>query len=496
MVSQMVNYLGAKASASGWIEQSALSDPQQGMGILLRQSRGQYVCTPEQIDDQLLVAVQRLNVGVALTMRPSMLESILNTLSPGQTILRMKDGSQLQIVPSVAHINLSSVKKFQYCCLVRQERMVLVWQDQINQILSHASRVEEKLLAYVWGDFSIPSMHSHPASAATSVFRESIMSVPASQMDEKLPGSAFETTSIEQLDKDEVERPESLDRPVMLHSAIFVGLGVLLGILLVFGVSVGGLISEVFMDGSYTRLALLLTAPLLMFAGMFFFQVIFANLWQIFGPISGSKTNSRFYSCIKPSLRQAYASGFNPPHITIQMPVYKEGLEGVIMPTVKSLQAAISHYESHGGSASIFINDDGLRLLDEEEAQRRMDFYHDNNIGWVARPKHNGEEGYIRKGKFKKASNMNFALNISQKVEEYLQQFVAARSQTSSYTRQYVDEQDLENMYEEALARVLEENPNARAAGNIRMGEFILIVDSDTRVVSASFHAAPHQNPH
>ena len=33
------------------------------------------------------------------------------------------------------------------------------------------------------------------------------------------------------------------------------------------------------------------------------------------------------------------------------------------------------------GSASIFINDDGMRAIPEEEAQRRLDFYHDNNIG-------------------------------------------------------------------------------------------------------------------
>ena len=313
--------------------------------------------------------------------------------------------------------------------------------------------------------------------------------------------SQFDNHSFEELDKGgDVDKPESLDRPVIWHSAIFVGLGIMLGIILVFGVSVGGLVSEVVMDGDFSRLGLLVTAPLLLFAGLFFFQVIFANLWQVFGPIGGSKTNSRFYSCVKPSLRQAYNKGFNPPHITIQMPVYKEGLEGVIIPTVRSLQSAISFYESHGGSASIFINDDGMRVISEEEAQIRRDFYHDNNIGllhpflhvrppanhetgWVARPKHN-HEGYVRKGKFKKASNMNFALNISQKVEAYLQQAVAAKSATGTFAREYVDEQELEAMYEESLARVLKEEPNARAAGNIRMGEFILIVDSDTRVVS------------
>jgi len=297
---------------------------------------------------------------------------------------------------------------------------------------------------------------------------------------EKPPGSTFDNSSTESLDKDEVEKPESLDRPVMIHSALFVGMGVMLAIVLIFGASVGSLISEIIMDGQYSRLGLLVCAPLLMFAGLFFFQVIFGNLWQILGPISGLKTNSRHYSCIKPSLRQAYNRGFEPPHITIQMPVYKEGLDAVIIPTVRSLQAAISYYESRGGSASIFVNDDGLRLIPEEEAQMRKDFYHDNNIGWVARPKH-GDDGFLRKGKFKKASNMNFALNISQKVEAYLQEMVEA-SCAAGHDGHMVKEQELEDMYQEALARVLKENPRARASGNIRMGEYILIIDSDTRV--------------
>ena len=208
----------------------------------------------------------------------------------------------------------------------------------------------------MWGDFAIPTLRS-PAETPSVCSAPSVLTLPVTANNgEKYPGSTFEMESLEQLDKDESSKPESIDRPVMLHSAIFVGLGVLLGIVLVFGVSVGGLISEVFMDGNYTRLGLLVCAPFLLFAGQFFFQVIFANLWQIFGPISGSMTNSRFYSCIKPSLKQAFAQGFNLPHITIQMPVYKEGLEGVIMPTVRSLQAAISFYESRGGESSSTIH--------------------------------------------------------------------------------------------------------------------------------------------
>ena len=93
------------------------------------------------------------------------------------------------------------------------------------------------------------------------------------------------------------------------------------------------------------------------------------------------------------------------PHITIQCPVYKEGLAATIAPTIRSIKAAISTYELQGGSANMFINDDGLKLLDEEGRRARIDFYTDHGIGWTARPKA-GEEvngkAFERRGKFKK----------------------------------------------------------------------------------------------
>lgn len=108
-------------------------------------------------------------------------------------------------------------------------------------------------------------------------------------------------------------------------------------------------------------------------------------------------TNSKFYSAVcSPRL-----TGTSLPHITIQCPVYKEGLHSVIAPTVKSIKQAISTYELQGGSANMFINDDGLQIIDEEERRARIEFYADHSIGWTARPKH-GKDGFVRKGKFKK----------------------------------------------------------------------------------------------
>jgi hypothetical protein len=191
--------------------------------------------------------------------------------------------------------------------------------------------------------------------------------------------------------------------------------------------------------------------------------------------------NTKYYSGISP--RRLHRDG-GLPHMTIQMPVYKEGLHAVIEPTIRSIKAAISTYELQGGTANIFVNDDGMQLLSEEEAKQRQDFYDEHNIGWVARPKHNpkgteGERIFNRAGKFKKASNMNYALAISCKVEERLRQI----------ERHEDWNQKDENL---AYARVLrnvvtETNGEAWADGNIRVGDYILLIDSDTRVPQDCF---------
>lgn len=279
-----------------------------------------------------------------------------------------------------------------------------------------------------------------------------------------------------------IQRPESLERPVMRASAVFIGLAMAATFCLLFGVYIGKLISECFLDGTWTRMALVAPIPLLICVSLFFFQIVFTDLFQLFGPIGGSQTNSRFYSYHKPSIERAERDGLELPKITIQMPVYKESMESVIIPTVRSLLQAVSYYESRGGTANIFINDDGLRAgLSGEEVAKRQDYYHNNNIGWVARPRHKGDEGYVRKGKFKKASNMNFALNVSQKVEARLQEMMDDRILASG--SEYLDEAEEQEMCSEALEQVLQENPLAWAEGDIRVGEVILLVDCDTRVV-------------
>lgn len=70
-------------------------------------------------------------------------------------------------------------------------------------------------------------------------------------------------------------------------------------------------------------------------------------------------------------------------------------------------------YARQGGTSSILIHDDGLQSLPAIEKEKRINFYSDHNIGWIARPAHdNAPDGYKRAGRFKKASNMNYGLQV------------------------------------------------------------------------------------
>ena len=209
-------------------------------------------------------------------------------------------------------------------------------------------------------------------------------------------------------------------------------------------------------------------------------QSVVGCVAQLFGPTDQMNQNSKYYSGKAP----VRLSRVDLPHVTIQCPVYKEGLWSVIDPTVKSLKAAMATYEMQGGTANIFVNDDGMQLISPEDAQTRQEYYDQNRIGWVARPKHNpkptdGQPAFIRAGKFKKASNMNYAMAVSSRLEDKLLQY----ERHSGWTQ--ADEQ---RVYHECMESIKEEDEGRTwADGNIRMGDYILLIDSDTRVPEDCF---------
>ncbi|KAK0654846.1 glycosyl transferase family group 2-domain-containing protein [Cercophora newfieldiana] len=428
----MVNYLYQQQCSHLWVADGS----GEIEGVLLRKSRGQYMACPPQLGTSpFAFACAALNVQCAMTVNSRVIKTFLQW-SPDAVDVPLMNGLRVQILPTID--DLPRARKHQFAAFVASEGLLVVWDDDALHLVPRAKAIESELMELVW-------------------------KAGNDDEDDEKKGAAITEAEIDE-ESGEL-KPEK--RPVHLLNTYLVSLTLIM-VTVSLGAAFRQLAIEVSVDGEYIRLALAALFPVQIFFTLFFAQVIVGCLAQIFGPIRQLKTNSKFFSArCSPRLRTVTL-----PHVTVQCPVYKEGLQAVIGPTVKSIKQAMSTYELQGGSANMFINDDGLQLISEEDRLARIEFYADHSIGWVARPKH-GEDGFLRRGKFKKASNMNFALMISCKVEEKLTQF----QRTPDWTQH-----DEAQAYEQALKEVLEEDGRAWADGNIRVGDYILIIDSDTRV--------------
>ncbi|KAM0255811.1 hypothetical protein ACHAQJ_005398 [Trichoderma viride] len=430
----MVNYLYQQQCSQLWVSDGS----GEIEGVLLRKARGHYMaCPPQLASSPFALACAALNVQCAMTVNSRVIKTFLQW-SPDAVDVPLMNGLRVQILPTID--DLPRARKYQFAAFVASEGLLVVWDDDALHLVARAKAIESELMELVWKTGNPDEEES----------------------DEKRGSPAAEV----EIDEESGEiKPEK--RPIHLQNTILVSLTLIL-VTVSLGAAWRQLAIEVSVDNTFARLGLVALAPVQVFFTLFFAQVIIGCLAQIFGPIRQLTINSKFYSARPPPRLQRAIL----PHVTIQCPVYKEGLAGVIMPTVKSIKQAMSTYELQGGSANMFINDDGLQLISEEDRLARIEFYADNSIGWVARPK-DGENGFVRKGKFKKASNMNFALMISCKVEEKLQ----AIDRPLEWSQN-----DEAVAYEQALKEVLEADGRAWADGNIRMGDYILLIDSDTRV--------------
>ena len=343
-------------------------------GVLLRKSKASYLaCPPALIHSQFAAGIMAMNVPSAMTINSRVVKRYL-AWNPDAMDVPLSKGLRVQVIPTIA--DLPAARKAQSAAFIASDGILVVWDDDAKNLIPRGKEIESELMQLIWrtGDAQLEQQEVE---------------------NEKGEGKALRVTAQEVDEETGVPLPE--ERPTHMQNTVLVSITLTL-IICMLGAGWRQIVVEIAGDHYYPRVAFLLLTPVQVFFTLFFAQVIVGCLAQIVGPIKQMKQNSRFYSALLPIRLTCRPL----PHITVQCPVYKEGLESVIMPTVRSLKQAITTYELQGGSANIFVNDDGLQLLAEEERQARIDFYADNSIGWTARPKHNSE-GFVRRGKFKKA---------------------------------------------------------------------------------------------
>ncbi|KAI0251037.1 glycosyl transferase family group 2-domain-containing protein [Lactifluus subvellereus] len=165
-------------------------------------------------------------------------------------------------------------------------------------------------------------------------------------------------------------------------------------------------------------------------------------------------------------------------------------------------------YVCRGGRSNIFINDDGRQTLPDSERALHLAFYEANGIRWLARPADgepsaNGDSTkFMRAGRFKKTSNMNYALELSRRPERHLRDMAVAGETSTAMSghgslsgegsgSSENDQALSASLEDRALLRAVEETweesgkrwkPWAKNGKACRIGEIVLLVDSDTLV--------------
>ncbi|KAI0074905.1 hypothetical protein K474DRAFT_1709473 [Panus rudis PR-1116 ss-1] len=469
-------------------------------GVCLRVDNGRFRVFPYENPhlEPFEAAVRVLNPVVAVKMRSAAVHAALSTVKDDADAIFVDDDTRIQILETMAW--LPRADKEQCGAFIRDERVLVVWSYTLDNIIPTCRDFEEKLIKLVWNQ----------RSNFTSLASSTVASTTSSASDVNLTEKATEIVNEEKVEaiiakkkesgkvksrscglsyfvsgKEDVEKTKSgpSQRPTRLLAPLYGGIAAGLS-LYYMGSGIGSIVEEIVLDGSFVRLALLVTLPFLYCISLFFSLQIVGNVSMVIGPVSQYHENSKYYSAVAPAPNKEVDSKL--PHITIELPVYKESLSETIAPSVYSIKKAMQTYARQGGTSAILVHDDGLQLISEKERAERIQFYADNNIGWVARPPHDSSpDGYKRAGRFKKASNMNYGLALSLKLEKHLVNLVAEAASRGE------DISDDDNIEDQAMNMAIEEiyeesgrrwKPWACNGKSLRVGELILIVDADTLV--------------
>ncbi|CAG8618998.1 2120_t:CDS:2, partial [Acaulospora colombiana] len=414
-------------------------------------------------------AVRGLNPLVAVKTRSAAVHAALGLIGPTDTGFYIDTETRIQVVDCMEQ--LPAAEKDQCAAFVRDERVLVCWADSLDSIIPNCNELDDKLMALVW-----------KARQATVASQAALHLLPVNPKASPFPKNQKLKPPMLPMKSDET-----------LFAPVYNGIGAALALAMTLDV-VRKLLYEFWLDGLTLRFALVAVIPFL-FCGSL-----------CIGPVAQFHQNSKYYSAVKPAANPVVDKKL--PHITIQMPVYKESLKETIAPSCESIKKAMQTYARQGGTSSIMICDDGMQLIDEEQASARKRYYMDHNIGWISRPAHSSDpDGFKRAGRFKKASNMNYALNISLKMEQHLEHYMqneqaALNARTAAHLTRatereqgimggWEEQEDMEPLEDLALRAAMDEvfaesghrfQPQGAGGRAVRMGEIILIVDSDTIV--------------
>ena len=117
-----------------------------------------YVKEPPSVDDCLEKICEHLNVAVVFTMSSDLTSLLFDRIAEEASEITLKPNNiTVPVVDSLQDLTKeqAGVRRRDFCCFVRESRLVLVWTNSTNEIMLESANVESKFMSAV--RYKIPS---------------------------------------------------------------------------------------------------------------------------------------------------------------------------------------------------------------------------------------------------------------------------------------------------------------------------------------------------
>lgn len=121
-------------------------------GVVIQREDGSYVTYPQNISEDIVKATLKLDVPIAFTMSSEVTAALLSQIAPEQTQLGdPRTGIVLPIIDSIEQLasGEAPVGRDQFICLCKQEHIVFVWGDTVENIVTQGTDIETWLVSLV-----------------------------------------------------------------------------------------------------------------------------------------------------------------------------------------------------------------------------------------------------------------------------------------------------------------------------------------------------------
>ena len=151
----MAQFLYRRFQEQGWLQQDQKADRSIALGIVMRiqtEDDSIFAIEPQSLDEDLQKICTRLNLAVLFTMSSDITSLLFTRISGEDSEITLSPNNiTVPVVKSLRDLahDGAGVRRRDFCCFVREQRMVLVWSNSADEVMLQGADVESKLMSSV-----------------------------------------------------------------------------------------------------------------------------------------------------------------------------------------------------------------------------------------------------------------------------------------------------------------------------------------------------------